>query len=113
MIVTNKRYSYPRVAVIRIDVHPTGDKSDQHATCFPRSVCVWPSTIHISRDPRIATFHEVIDRVGQSHCSQEKGIPDYIPSTLADRSTGPHPLSLPLTTIEVAKKATQLSTTCY
>jgi hypothetical protein len=27
MTATNKRYSYPRVAVIRIDVHPEGENS--------------------------------------------------------------------------------------
>jgi hypothetical protein len=33
-------------------------KPNQHATHFPRSVRVWPSTIRISRGPHIATFHE-------------------------------------------------------
>jgi hypothetical protein len=41
-------------------------KPNQHATRFSLSVRVWPSTIRISRGPRIATFHEVINRVGQS-----------------------------------------------
>jgi hypothetical protein len=54
---------------------PYRGKSDQHAICFPRSVHVWPSTIRISRGPRIATFHEVINSDGQSHYSREKGLP--------------------------------------
>jgi hypothetical protein len=33
-------------------------KPDQHATHFPRSVCVWTSTICISHGPRIAIFCE-------------------------------------------------------
>jgi hypothetical protein len=37
---------------------------DQHTIYFPRSVHVWLSTIRISHGPRIATFHEVVDRVG-------------------------------------------------
>jgi hypothetical protein len=92
---------------------PYRGKPDQYATRFPCSIHVWPSTIHISRGPCIATFHEVIDRVGQSHCSREKRISDYIPSTLADRSVGPHLVSLPLATIEAVEKATQLSTIGY
>jgi hypothetical protein len=53
------------------------------------------------------------DRVGQSHYSREKGIPDYIPSTPADRSAGPHPVSLPLSTKEVVEKAKLLSIVGY
>jgi hypothetical protein len=37
---------------------PCRGKSDQHATCFPRSVSVWPSTICTSRGPCVVTFHE-------------------------------------------------------
>jgi hypothetical protein len=32
MTVTNMRYSYLRVAVIRIDVHPTGENPTTHRT---------------------------------------------------------------------------------
>jgi hypothetical protein len=55
----------------------------------------------------------VINSIGQNHCSQEKGTPDYIPSTPTDRSTRPHPVSLPLTTIEAVEKAKHLLTTSY
>jgi hypothetical protein len=48
----------------------------------------------------VAIFHGVVNNVGQSYHFQEKGTPDYIPSTSADRSTGPHPISLPLTAVE-------------
>jgi hypothetical protein len=54
-------------------IHCRG-KSDQHVTCIPRPICVWPSTIRISRDPHIATFHEVVNNDGQSCCSREKGL---------------------------------------
>jgi hypothetical protein len=54
---------------------PCRRKPDQHATHFSCSVCVWPSTIHISCGPRIATFCEVINIDGQSHYSWEKGPP--------------------------------------
>jgi hypothetical protein len=41
MTATNKRYSYLRVTVIRIDVHPTGETRSTHHTFFtldPRMV---------------------------------------------------------------------------
>jgi hypothetical protein len=55
-------YSYSRVVVIRINVHPVGE------TQPTRHIC-------ISRGQRIATFHIVINRVEQGHCSREKGLP--------------------------------------
>jgi hypothetical protein len=68
---TNKRYSYPS----RDDSNrctPRRGKPNQNTTRFPHSVHVWPSTIRISHGPHIATFHEVINNDGQSHCSREK-----------------------------------------
>jgi hypothetical protein len=53
---------------------PYRGKLDQHATRFSRSVHVWPATIRISQGPHIATFLEVINSDGQSHCSWEKGL---------------------------------------
>jgi hypothetical protein len=53
------------------------------------------------------------DRVGQSHYSKEKRIPDYISSTSADRSVSPNLVSLPLSTKEVVEKAKHLSTAGY
>jgi hypothetical protein len=50
-------------------------KPDQHATCFPCSVHVWSMTIHISRGPHIATFHTVVNRFEQIHCTREEGLP--------------------------------------
>jgi hypothetical protein len=51
---------------------PCRGKPDQHATHFPHSVHVWPSTIHISRDLRIATFHESSTVLDGYYCSREK-----------------------------------------
>jgi hypothetical protein len=53
---------------------PYRGKLDQHVTHFPRSVRVWSRTIRISSGPHIATFHIVINRVEQGHCSWEKGL---------------------------------------
>jgi hypothetical protein len=61
-------------------------KPDQHATCTPHPVRVWFQTIRISHGQCIATFCEVVNRDGQSHCSCEKGIPTQ---STARRQTNP------------------------
>jgi hypothetical protein len=76
-------------------------KLDQHVTCIPHSVRVWSRTIRISCGQRIATFRESPTDLDESHYFWEKGIPDYISSTPADWSAGPHPVSLLLSTKEV------------
>jgi hypothetical protein len=53
------------------------------------------------------------DRVGQSHYSREKGIPDYILSTPTNRFVVLHPVSLPLSTKEVVEKVKHISTVGY
>jgi hypothetical protein len=65
---------------------PYMGKPDQHATRFSRSVHVWSTSIRISRGPHIATFHTVVNRFEQIHCTQEEGLP--IQST-AHRLTDP------------------------
>jgi hypothetical protein len=47
-------------------------KLDQHSTCFPRSVRVWSTIICISRGSYIATFHTVVNRFEQIHCTWEE-----------------------------------------
>jgi hypothetical protein len=54
---------------------PCMGKSDQHGTCFPRSVRVWPRTIRISCGPHIATLRETPIDLDEFHCSREKGLP--------------------------------------
>jgi hypothetical protein len=70
-------------------------KPNQHATRFPRSVRVWSMTIRISCGPHIATFHTVINRFEQIHCTPRRRAPDTIHSTMVIRSAGPYPASLP------------------
>jgi hypothetical protein len=55
----------------------------------------------------------VVNSVGQSHFFREKGNSQLHPSTSADQSTGPHLVSLPLTTIEIVEKAKHLLTISY
>jgi hypothetical protein len=54
---------------------PCMGKPDQHATRFPRSVHVWSMTIRISHGPHIVTFHTVVNRFEQTHCTREEGLP--------------------------------------
>jgi hypothetical protein len=56
-----------------IDVHPVGENLT-NATCIPRSVCKWPSIIHISRDLHIAIFHESSTALDRYYYSREKVI---------------------------------------
>jgi hypothetical protein len=80
-----------------------------------------PAPVHVRQlydscrqSPYVATFHRVINRVKWIHCSQEKGTPDYIPSTPTGRSVGFHPIYLPLISIEaIGGKAKHLLTTSY
>jgi hypothetical protein len=65
---------------------PCREKSDQHATRFPRSVHVWSTIIHISRGPHIAIFYTVINRFEQIHCTWEEGLPTQ---STARRSSDP------------------------
>jgi hypothetical protein len=53
---------------------PCRGKHDQHATRFPRSVRVWPSTICILRGPCIATFHESLTELDRVTASLKKGL---------------------------------------
>jgi hypothetical protein len=64
-------YSYPRITVIRIDLHPVGE----YPTDTPHAFHVWSMTIHISCGPYIATFHTVVNRFEQIHCTREEGLP--------------------------------------
>jgi hypothetical protein len=50
-------------------------KPNQHATRFPRSVRVWSTIIRISRGAHITTFHTVVNRFEQIHCTREDGLP--------------------------------------
>jgi hypothetical protein len=70
-------------------------------TNTPHASHAWSKTICISCGQHIATFHESLTDLDGSHYSREKGIPDNIPSASADRSVGPHLISLILSTKEV------------
>jgi hypothetical protein len=75
MTVTNKRLLIFESHDDSNRCTPCRGKPDQHATHFPRSVCVWSMTIRISRGPHIATFHTVINRFERIYCTWEEGLP--------------------------------------
>jgi hypothetical protein len=74
MTATNKRLLISESRGDSNRCTPCRGKPDQHATCFPRSVRVWSTTIRISRGPHIATFYTAINRFEQIHCTRE-GLP--------------------------------------
>jgi hypothetical protein len=72
MTATNKRLL---ISESRGDLNrctPYRGKPDQHVTRFPHSVRVWSMTIRISRGPHITTFHTVVNRFEQIHCTREE-----------------------------------------
>jgi hypothetical protein len=66
MTATNKQYSYPRVTVIRIDVHLEGKNPTNMTHMLLTLVHVRPVYASYERSPYVATFHESsteLDRV--------------------------------------------------
>jgi hypothetical protein len=88
-------------------------KPDQYATCIPRSVRVWSQTIRISRSQCITTFHQPSIELDRVTTPEKKRIPDYSPSTSAEKSVGSHLVSLLLSTTKLVEKAKHLSTASY
>jgi hypothetical protein len=75
MTATNKRLLISESHSDSNRCIPCRGKPDQYATCFSRSVHVWSTTICISHGPHIATFHTVVNRFEQIHCTREERFP--------------------------------------
>jgi hypothetical protein len=86
MTVTNKRVLISETHGDSNRCTPCRGKPDQHATRFPRSVRIWSTTIRISHGPHIATFHTVVNRFEQIHCTQEEGL---LTQSTAQRPSNP------------------------
>jgi hypothetical protein len=65
-------YSYPRVAAIQIDVHPAAENPTNMTCMLPTPVHVRPAYAFCGRSPYVATFHAIINRFEQVHCTQEE-----------------------------------------
>jgi hypothetical protein len=87
-------YSYLRVAVIRIDVHPVGENSTNTPRTLPTLVHVGPRTLPTSGprtwQPSMSHRQSWIESL-----LLRKSAPDIIHSMPANRSAGPYPVSLP------------------
>jgi hypothetical protein len=86
MTAANKRYSYPRVTEIQIDVHHTGGNLTNMAHAFQAQ---------FAYGYRPYVSHVVTDKFGWIPLLPRKMAPNTIHSTPTDRSTGPYPVSLP------------------
>jgi hypothetical protein len=75
MTATNKRLLISESHSDSNQCTPYRGKPDEHATRFPLTVNVWSTTICISHGPHITTFHTVINRFEQIHCTREERLP--------------------------------------
>jgi hypothetical protein len=67
-------YSYPRVARIPIDVHPTRENPTKMTRMLPTLVHVCPVYASCGRSPYVATFRETLTDLDRSHYSRDKGL---------------------------------------
>jgi hypothetical protein len=88
-------YSYPRVTAIRIDVHPAGEKLDQHDTYASHASPRMTDVRFLGAVPVRGNLSQGADRFGQIPLLLRKRAPDIIYSTPVDRYAGPYPASLP------------------
>jgi hypothetical protein len=66
-------YSYPRVAAIRIDVHPTGKNPTNTPRTLPKPVHVHPMYASYGQSLYMATFHESSTELSRPTTSEKKG----------------------------------------
>jgi hypothetical protein len=85
-------YSYLRAAAIRINVHPSGENPINMICTLPTG---GPRTWQYSTSRQQGWTESLLLR---------KRVPDTIPNTPADRSTGPYPVSLPSQPIKQWRK---------
>jgi hypothetical protein len=97
-MTTNKRYSYLRVAVIRIDVHPVGENLIHmtHTLFVPVHVCHSYASYGLS--PYMATFHT--DPIELDRFTAPEKVLLTPPLSPAKWPVGLSLVSLPNTTIE-------------
>jgi hypothetical protein len=85
MTTTNKRYSYLRVTMIRIDIHPTGENPiNMTRTLWRQSMYVWHTLP--SSSPVCGNLSRVVDRFGWIPLVPQKGL---LTQSTAHRLTDP------------------------
>jgi hypothetical protein len=73
MIAANKRYSYPRVAVIQIDVHPAGENPINKTHMVPTLVHICLAYTSCGQSPSVAIFHESSIELSRTTAPEKKG----------------------------------------
>jgi hypothetical protein len=73
MTATNKRYSYLRVTVIRIDVHVTGENPTNTTRTLPTPVHVRPVNASYRQSLYVATFLESSTELSRVTAPEKKG----------------------------------------
>jgi hypothetical protein len=68
-----KGYSYPRLAAIRIDVHPAGENPTNMTRTLPTPVHVRPAYASYGWSPYVATFHEPPTELDGVTAPEKKG----------------------------------------
>jgi hypothetical protein len=94
MTATNKRYSYPRVAAIRIDVHHTGETRLTHHTHPTLSLRMVPDHTYLTQSLHSNLSHNHQQSWAEPLFPRKRAL-DTIHITMANRSTGPYQVSLP------------------
>jgi hypothetical protein len=75
MTTTNKRYTYLRVTMIQIDVHPAGENPINTTCTLLTLVHVCPTYASCGQSPYVATYHESSTDLDGSHCPRGKWLP--------------------------------------
>jgi hypothetical protein len=73
MAATKKQYSYPRVAAIQIDVHPTGENPTNTTRTLLTPVHLRPVYASYAQSPYMATFHEMSTELDRVTAPEKKG----------------------------------------
>jgi hypothetical protein len=81
MTATNKQYSYLRIVVIRIDVHPVGKTLINMTRTLTTPVYVRPAYASYGQSPYVTTFHESsteLDRVTAPEKKDSRHNPQHV-----------------------------------
>jgi hypothetical protein len=86
-------YSYPRVAMIWIDVHPVGENPTNTPHTLHTSVHVHPAYASYGQSLYMVTFHESSTELSKPTAQEKKGS-RHNPQRATDRFVGPYLASL-------------------
>jgi hypothetical protein len=93
MTIINKRYSYLRVAAIRIDVHHAGETRQTHHTHPTLSLRMVPDHTYLTQSTHSNLSHNHQQSWAGPLFPRKRAL-DTIHSTMTNRSMGPYQISL-------------------